>query len=171
MMKVNVLSGGLATPNGRAFLYPILRFRDALKDVGIDANVYFEASPTVAECDLLAIDSKYYRPKWPGGASVVLDELAGLRSRAGKVFWFDNSDSTGALQTSVLPEVDAYCKAQLLKDRSRYFTRWYGGRIFTDYYHRKHGIDDSTPGWSIPISSTSELAKLRTSWNPGLYDH
>ena len=81
------------------------------------------------------------------------------------VLYFDISDSTGWLQSQVLPFVSRYYKSQLLRDRKWYFRPMYGNRIFADYYNKEFGIVDDNPvkqhkvtaGYHIPVYPSVEL--------------
>lgn len=170
-LVVNVLAGGFGTPNGRAFVFPLLRFRRELLDAGIAVNVHFHAGAKLTDCDLLAIDSKYYRSLWRSEAARILEHVQRFREEVRRLYWFDNADSTGSLQARVIPFVDAYCKGHLLTDRGKYVESWYGGRIYTDYYHKKHGVTDSNPVFSIPLRDDTERRKLRLSWNAAYWNH
>ena len=168
MTDVHILSPGFATSNSGAFLFPIIRYRTSLESIGVRCRVFESITPNLTECDVLIIDSKHYRNAWSDGEDVVLDELSDLHDKANRLFWFDTTDGTGTLQTAVLPIVDRYYKGQLVKDRSTYLRALYGMRIYTDYYHRKYGVEDDPPANSNPVQSNEELKKLALSWNFGL---
>ncbi|MFC2053452.1 glycosyltransferase [Chloroflexota bacterium] len=70
-----------------------------------------------------------------------------------------------------MPYIDLYAKCDLLRDRSLYTKKFYGERIFTDYYHQSRGIiDNVSPSFRQPIKP-EELPKLALSWNLGLGDY
>ena len=172
MTLVHILTRGFDTPNGRAFLFPILYHQHALLDLGIRCRVFFGVEDGLTDCDALFVDGKFYRSLWASDRSdVILEQLDGFRSRAGKLVYFDTTDSTGNLQTEVLPYVDRYYKGQLLKDRSLYRDTWYGARIYTDYYHRVYGVEDDEQRYSKPVPSDADLNKLGVSWSVALADY
>lgn len=171
MISVHILTEGFRTMNSRALLYPMLRYRAALKDRGITVTVFHELGEGLRDCKVLIIDSKFYKNDWGDGPELVLDELARFTDDVDSFLWFDTTDSTGTLQTRVLPYVDGYYKNQVLRDRDAYSRPMYGERPFTDYYHREYGIDDHDPVRHRPIEDNRELDKLRISWNFGLADY
>ncbi|MBI2069092.1 MAG: glycosyltransferase family 1 protein [Elusimicrobia bacterium] len=167
-MLIHILTPGFTTPNSQGFLLPLLRHRDALKEAGVKLRVYRQAQADAADCDVLMIDSKFYRPWLRTNLERVVEQLSQLRKGAQRIFWFDTSDSAGTLQTGVLPYVDRYFKGQLLKDRSLYQQALYGGRLFTHYLHHELNVHDESPTYLNPILSKDDLSKLSLSWNYGL---
>ena len=91
------------------------------------------------------------------------------RIRAKRLFWFDRRDSAGTAQFDVLPFVDRYFKMQLYRDRSLYQQPLYGGRLYTDWYHRRFNIQDVVPYEDVNVSDPGLLDKLAVSWNLGGY--
>ncbi len=169
--QVHILTPGFTSPNGVAFLFPLYVHRSRLSDLGIRFRCFTRHAPQVADCDALIIDSRFYLHRWARDERAALDEIAGYAERVGVVLYVDPSDSTGWLQSQVLPFVTRYCKPQLLKDRAAYLHPHYGDRIYADYYHRAFGVEDDEPVASRPVASADELAKLRVSWHSGLADH
>ena len=106
MLRINILTRGFATPNGRAFLFPLVVHQRALRDAGLDIRfVGLPAPDNLADCDLLFIESRVFSPRWAAeGDARVLEDLATLSSQV-PIAWFDISDSTGWLQSQVLPLV------------------------------------------------------------------
>lgn len=170
MRRVHVLSPGFDTPNGRAFLFPLVVWRDALADGGIQLRVFRALSAAATACDVLIVDSKFHRARWSSETEAVLDEFRGFAAKC-RVIYCDTTDSSGWLQPALLPIVHGYAKAQLLKDRAGYLHPMYAQRPFTDYYHREFKINDSQPEWSAPVTDRRHLSKLTLSWNSGLADY
>lgn len=160
---VNVLTPGFVSLNGKAFLYPLLRNRERLRDREVELRLFRRLDSALYDCDVLAIDSKYYRYRWHQEEDV-LAEFSRFQERAGAVLFFDTGDSTGLLVTQVLPYVRGYFKNQLCKDRSLYKKPMYGGRIYTDYYHHRCSVTDEREILSKPVSD-EHLSKLNVSWN------
>ncbi len=172
MLRINILTRGFATPNGRAFLFPLVVHQRALRDAGLDIRfVGLPAPDNLADCDLLFIESRVFSPRWAAeGDARVLEDLAMLSSQV-PVAWFDISDSTGWLQSQVLPLVRLYCKAQLLADRTAYTKAHYGNRTWADFYHREDGVHDDDPAEPRIVENRQLLDRLRVSWNSGLADY
>ena len=171
MLNVHILTPGFASPNGRAFLFPLHVHRRRLADQGVEFRCFMYAGSKIAECDVLIIDSRFYSKRWAHDEQAALDELAAFARRIKSVLYFDISDSTGWLQAQVLPFVTRYYKAQLLKDRNAYRKPHYGNRIYADTYHKKFGVTDNEPVTSRIAGSAQDLDKLRVSWNSGLADY
>ena len=172
MLRVHLLTRGFATPNGRAFLFPLVVYRRALAQAGLDIRVLNDPKDVRAtDCDLLFVESRVFSPRWAAeGDERVLADIAELADHAPLV-WFDISDSTGWLQSQVLPLVRLYCKSQLLADRSEYTRPHYGNRIWADHYHRTDGVTDDEPAEPRIVNDPALLDRLRVSWNSGLADY
>src|SRR5690606_18977257 len=84
-------------------------------------------------------------------------DLERFRERASRLVWADTSESTALMDPWVLPYVDAYWKGQALKDRLLYLRPMYGGRYYTDYYHRYMGVEDASPRFSEPVEDVLQL--------------
>ena len=86
----------------------------------------------------------------------------------GNVIWMDDSDSTSVTHFEVLPYVEKYLKKQLFKDKSLYRKDYYGGRIFSDYYHEHFNVNDvDVFQQHYPLEKEYE-EKVDLSWNIGL---
>lgn len=169
--RVHALSPGFETPNGSAFLFPLVVWGDALRDARIDLRFFSAASASLGDCDVLVVDSKFHRDRWKFGAEPVVAEFAALKRRGPRLVYFDTTDSTGCLQTELLPVVDVYCKNQILRDRQEYLRPHYGQRIYADYYHRTDGVEDASPLYSTAVEDAGHLSKLRVGWNSGLANY
>jgi hypothetical protein len=172
VLRIHLLTRGFATPNGRAFLFPLVVHRQALADAGLEIRIIADPKDArTKDCDLLFVESRVFSPRWSAeGDARVLTDIAELADHAPLV-WFDISDSTGWLQSQVLPLVRLYCKSQLLADRSEYTRPHYGNRICADYYHRTKGITDDDPAEARIVVDPALLDRLRVSWNSGLADY
>jgi hypothetical protein len=168
--RVHVLSRGFETPNGRAFLFPLIVWKYALRDHGIDLRIFGQLSNALTDCDTLLVDSKFYRDRWATDTDAIIEEFTILARRC-RVVYCDTADSSGWMQTELLPIVHLYAKAQLLKDRTMYMRPMYGHRPYTDFYHRNFGTEDSSPECSLAVRDPALLCKLRLSWNSGLADY
>lgn len=168
MTEIHILTAGLRTANSRALLHPLLRYDSALASRGIEFDIYRERGPGLTDCNILALESKFYKDAWTPDPEAVLDDLSRLGEKVDTLVWFDTTDSTGTLQTEVLPYVDGYYKGQLHTDREVYQQPLYGKRPFTDFYHETAGIEDDSPTYLTPVENTSDLEKLGVSWNFGL---
>ena len=169
-MRLHILTPGFTTPNGRAFLFPLLVHSRALADSGIEVRLFANDEPELTECDRLLVDRKAHEHLWPVAESRLLDDFARWADRVPTIFC-DTSDSAGWLHVKLLPIVHAYAKGQMARDRSSYLAPQYGYRAFADHYHRTLGVTDTHPEWSNPVPDPGLLPKLRVSWNAGLADY
>lgn len=169
--RVHVLTAGFGSPNGRAFLMPLILHERALRDAGIPISFFYAHSPGLTDCDVLVVDSKYHSPRWATESDAVMEEFQAFREQVRCVIFVDILDSAGWDHARPLPLVTLYCKAQLLRDRERYLKPMYGYRIFSDYYHREHDIADQEPVWSEPVADPADLEKMTVSWNSALADY
>lgn len=170
MMRIEILTEGFQTPNGRAFLFPLVVFRRALAEHGIVCSLR-RHEDKVQDADIVVIESKYLRDRWAKGSDGIFEEVARLRRRARTIVYADTGDSAGWLQSRILPHVDVYWKGLLLRDRNRYLQPMYGHRLYADHYHRRYDVADAKPEWSLPVANACHLGRLRTAWNSGLADY
>lgn len=101
---------------------------------------------------------------------VDLELLKRLRERYRTIFFFNGNAGGGILRPEVLPYVDYFFNKSLFKDRSLYARRLYGDELYTDYYHREHGVVDPEPRERQAISDPALYDKLKISWNIGIGD-
>ena len=172
MYKINILTKGFISPNACAFLFPIIVNKRRLIDLGISYSIFQDISERIYDCDVLILDSRYFSRLWNiYGDDQILKRIEELKNKINAVLFFDISDSTGWIQSQVLPYVTAYYKSQLLKDKNLYLDNHYGNRIYTDYYHKKFNINDETPAINRKIENKDDLNKLNISWNSGLANY
>lgn len=171
MIRVHVLTEGFVSPNGRAFLFPLIVHRRALREAGVHLGFFVALCEALYDCDVLLIDSKFHKSRWIPDKEGILDEFLLFKKLVDRVCYFDTTDSTGQIQTELLPIVDSYYKNQILRDRTLYLRPMYGHRIYADYYHRSRGVADAEPEYSTPVDDPALLHKLAVSWNSGLADY
>lgn len=167
MINVNILTSGMGRGKGRAFILPILRHQEKLSQTGINCHLFKKVQKKLTDCDVLIIeDIALIDDK---NDSDVREKIQELSEKTNCLLWFDTTDSTGTIQTSVVPYVDGYYKKQLLSDREKYLQPLYTHRPFTDYYHSNFNIKDTYTDYTeedlIQIKSDSDLQKLGVFWN------
>ena len=168
-MRIHLVSAGFRTANGQGFLAPILRLRRRLRDEGCDVGILPAYDDGAANCDVLGFDSAVLRSGWSdGSAERTLERAARANPR---LAFFDIQDSTGTLNTTALDYAAVYFKNQLLRERAKYAEAHYGGRLYTDFYHRNFGVLDSEPLRTAPVADAAKRAKLRVSWNSGFAEY
>ncbi len=166
-MLITVVSGPLKFFNTRSLLFPLVKHHRELAEAGFRFHVVSEIPQDIRECELLILDSKGFRELWNDQTQTALDKITSLSRRANSTIWFNTGDSSTGIQRQVIDVVDRYYKNQLLRDRSAYKKRFYGGRVYTHYYSKKNMVSDSSVLWSEGLSDT-QIKKLRVSWNLGM---
>lgn len=168
---VHILTAGFTSPNGRAFLFPLVAHQEYLRKMGIRWRLFTREEPALCDCDVLIVESKYFSPRWRYESAEVLESFDRFRASGAKLYYFQIGDSSTWDHARVLQYVDGYFANQLLKDRARYLRPFYGSRVYTDYYHEKFGVEDDKPVYSEPICDVGQLQKLGVGWNSGLADY
>lgn len=170
-MRINVLTAGFTTSNGSAFLFPLVIHKQNLKEANLHIRFVNISSDAITDCDVLCIESKTFLQDWPIHPNYVLDKLKLFRDSGTRILYFDTTDSSGTIQSAVLPHVEKYFKSQLLIDKARYAEQIYGGRIWAEYYKNTVGIDvEVGDAVDTPVPA-DEVHKLGVSWNSGLADY
>lgn len=170
-MQVHILTEPLVTQNTRAFMMPILQNERRLRARGIRVKCFYEVSHSLCECDVLALNNRWWGNHWPSQRQRALDLIAGFAERVPLVLYFDRSSTPGSFEPEVMPHVARYYKTILFKDRSLYLKSLYCSRLFSDYYHKNFGVEDAESIYSSPLLDSSHLDKLRLSWNAALADY
>lgn len=162
------------TDNSKYILFPLKLYQQQLKKkFGIHVKIIhcsFE-SKRITQCDQLWINSKVLRSYWGNKSKSAESILESLNKRTRRLVYIDTTDSSGTLQTGALPFVHKYLKSYILKDPDIYKNTLYGGRIFTDYYHKKYHITDEQSKdapVNAPVLDSAHLKKLELFWNPVL---
>ena len=169
-MIVNVLTPGLTSPNGVAFLFPLKVFRKRFRESGIEINFFNKIEPKILNSDIILIDSKYHRTLWAENQKKIVDDLLYLRKNS-KLIYCDTTDSAGILQSEVLDYVDVYAKSQIYQDLQIYCKPIYAGRLVSDFYHKNFGAIDNTPNETLAVTDKEKLNKICVSWNSGMANY
>jgi hypothetical protein len=169
--RINILTPPLEDQNVRAFLAPLLANRGLLSDAGFDLRLYRQIDAELTDCDILVLNSSYWRGPWAQHRTKAVDLITELVERAPLTLFFDRASTSGTITAAILPLVKRYYKTSLLRDRSLYLRPLYGLRQFTDYYHHNDGVVDREPNWSDPIEEPNMLHKLRLSWSTALANY
>jgi hypothetical protein len=157
-------------------IYPILVNKKELERNGIKLEFHDKLSEKLFDCDILVllskpiftlIDEKKYIFDKNG---LMISFLRKAREKVRNIIWMDTADSTSSTHFELLPYVDKYLKKQLFKDRCIYEKQFYGGRIFTDFYHHNYDISDSETYSEISKLLPDFNDKIGLSWNIGLGD-
>lgn len=152
-----------------ASVFPLLYHRRAIKRRGIDIRFLPSLDVTnlreLRGYDYVFLSNRLY------GTQFGLEQVRALSTLGNKLYWFDETASTGTTNFEVLPFVDAYLKRQLLRDTALYSQSWYRRRIFTDYYHRLFGVSDTDPQYTEAALSDEHAHKLGVYWNLAYKDY
>ncbi len=170
MTRINILAAKKAEQS-LIWMTPLWINRGVLRDMGLTFRVMHDGDDALYDADCVFFDNRVYR-EWGRRSQdqKAFDLLERLKGRVGKVFWFDTTDGTGTTQFQFLPHVDCYLKTQVLRDKRAYTRPYYGGRIYTDYYHSALGVEDSDETYRPTPAKESDLGKIQLAWNDSLGD-
>jgi hypothetical protein len=155
---------------------PIRKNKRRLEDFGYKIRFFNKLSNEAISCDILSLVSKTLLPIFSENRPVldssgpVVSFLKNARESANKIIWFDSSDSTGVTHFELLPYLDLYLKKQLFTDKSLYKKPFYGGRIFSEFYHKKFNVEDTLLFTQFFPLEHKDFAKVQLSWNIGMGD-
>jgi len=117
--------------------------------------------------DLLIIIRKYHDGKTPD--ILIAEELSKLRRNFSRIIYFDDSAASSVVLFSVFPYVDRYWKRSCLNNHNLYKNAYYGGHLYSQYYHDHYDIDDYNEYFLNPVLTDDEcLDKLQIAWNIGI---
>lgn len=169
MIIVNILTKGFDSPNGLAFLFPIILFKSELK-YKFKIKIYTTINKQIENCDFLLIESKYFRSKWQSSQNQILKQFRDWKEKQIKVIFCDTTDSASWLKSDIIEHVYKYAKGQLLNDKNLYLKPIYANRVYAEYYHNRKKVSDKNIELSTPINKGS-IKKLCLSWNSGLSNY
>ena len=179
-MKINILTNGYLSPNSRGWLFPIIKNRSRLKDLGVEVSFYFKYSERIKSCDVVIVESKFVLKNWSIDKSKIFDLLKKLKTNKNKVFYFELNDSTFCWALEALPYVDKLLKPFIFKDKSNYCRPIEGHTIISDYYYKNKIINSYKPisnknSSYMPTFVKKEdlhyLNKIQVGFNAAFADH
>jgi hypothetical protein len=153
-----------------AFVFPLVSNAGRLQDIGISLRFFDNIDKALPDCDYLIVESKFTKSWWTQKEKL-FEALTRLKTATNKVLFFDLGDGTASWCLGVLPYVDGFYKSYLFKDRNRYLESFYGGRIWTDYYHRRFQIDDAVENRPPPATDAALLEKIHLGYCAGLSNY
>lgn len=149
--------------------WSILRyFQRRLTSDGFEIKYFTSPTEKFFDADHIFLSSRYGQFSGSEGKAIEArgSFLKDHRLRSKNVCWFDLRDSAGTGEFDVLPFVSHYVKKQIYSDVSNYGRKLLGGRLYTDYYIRNYGAQDSID-YSQYTPSEEEASKIRIGWNIG----
>ena len=167
--KLFILSDGNSGNTG-PFEGPFHQFRNFLKDSSISVS-FKSYGDNLEEGDCYLVNSKFFRkkyPLWDDKAVTHIREFLDLLHRfTNNVVWFDTSDSCSSNQFAIIDNVNMFCKNQIYVEKEMYLKNFYGGRIYTDFYHRRYGVCDEQISFNHNecVPKENDLDKIVVSWN------
>ena len=152
-----------------ASVFPLFYYRGALRRHGIVIRFLKSCDLTnprdYSTFDYVFLSNRLYKKQFS------LEQVQRLSTLGNKIYWFDETDSTGTTNFEVLPYVHKYLKRQLLRDTAKYSELWYRRRIYSDYYHRRFGITDADPHYTETALNPEYNHKLDVYWNLAYTDY
>jgi hypothetical protein len=116
--------------------------------------------------DLLILVRRYHDGKRSN--QKIKMELLALKKNFKKVIYFDDSAATSVIQFNMFDFVDEYWKRSIFKNLDCYKEQYYGGHLFSNYYHNKYSINDENESFFNETSNGADLTKLKVAWNIGI---
>lgn len=169
-MKISILTSPEISSNTLALLFPILKIENILRKKKIFINIESKINIDLLKSDLVIIDSKFHKNLWEINCNKIFEELKILKDSVGRIFYYDTTDSTGCIQKEIFPYIDKYLKSQILLKSSLYKNRYYGQRIFSDYYHKNFNVVDQKAIYSTSLTD-SEIKKIDLGWNSSICNY
>ena len=116
--------------------------------------------------DLLILVRRYHDGK--KSDEHIKKELSVLKKNFTKVIYFDDSAATSVILFNIFEYIDEYWKRSIFKNLELYEKKFYGGHLFSNYYHTKYNIDDGNESFLNQVSYGADLKKLKVAWNIGI---
>ena len=143
-------------------LYPFLRHPGIYRNVEYSNNLDYVLNSCNA--DILVLT----RFRKQGAVAYTEDTYLNFKDRFQKLVYIDDTASGDSLNNKALRHADLYFKKQIASDRSSYLKPAYGRRAFSDYYHKRYGLDDLEGEEIREAVDEKYLSKLRLLWNLGI---
>ena len=116
--------------------------------------------------DLLILVRKYHHIS-PNFERIV-GELSALRRNFSKIIYFDDAAAVSNILFPILDYVDQYWVRGLLVEKKLYSKSFYGGHLFSDYYHNLYNILDDAPYFQPAPVKPEFDSKIKVAWNLGI---
>jgi hypothetical protein len=141
------------------------------KDQGLNINFFTKDDDCILDCDVLILSSRFfYNNNFTN--KYIIKTLERFNKKNSNIIWFDLRDSAGTTQFEIMPYIKLYVKNQVYKDFSKYKINLYGGRMYSEFYHNEHKIND-TKLYKMQSLQKKDYKKLIIGWNLGVirYDY
>jgi hypothetical protein len=110
---------------------------------------------------------------WGYSAGEIISGLAEIDRTGSRpsIVFLDQTDQSSSAMLDLLPHVDLFLKAQVLRNREDYSSPQNSGYIFTDFLANELGYD--LDGWTASTSAADSmhLGKLQRGWNLAVTGH
>ena len=166
MKKISILINKEAQNLGLYYGYWnwFLYFKKELLALDLEVKFYSKLSRSCLKADFIFLNSRSFKSNNDYIDILSLKKIYEINSN---IYWFDMRDSAGTTQFEVLPYVKKYIKKQLYIDRSLYYKNLYGGRYYTDFYHKKFNIEDKQVYKQTKLENKFKK-KIILGWNIGV---
>lgn len=166
-MKINFLVGNLDYFNSYAFIYPIY---NSLKILSLKNRIDISYKENDNNYDLIFIDSKYfYKSFLDNNFEKISRTLDKIKKKCKKLIYCDNEASL-FINRKIYKHIDYYLKSKLPTDKNYYSKKYYGLRVYTDFYNKNFKVTDQKENYS-DILDGLELNKNILGWNNGICDY
>ena len=166
-MKINFLVGNLDYFNSYAFIYPIYKSLNIMSEQH-EIKISYEENDE--NYDLIFVDSKYfYKFFLKNNFEEVSNTLINIKKKCKKLIYCDNEASL-FINRNIYKHIDFYLKSKLPSDKNYYLQKYYGLRVYTDFYNKNFNITDKNENYSYILDET-QLSKNILGWNNGICDY
>ena len=172
-MRVNILTKGFLSPTTRGWLYPVVKNKLRLSELGINLSFYLKKSKEIKYCDIVIVESKFVREYWGKNKDLIFEFLNDLKTRDNKIFFYDLGDSTYSWVLEVLPYVDKLLKPFIFKNKANYCKPLNGCNLISDYYYRNGYIKSDYERKPVYLKKQDQnlINKIQIGFNSTFANH
>ena len=140
------------------------KFKSSLLKKKIVVKFFKKVDLNFLDNDYIILNSRYFE-----NSKNLAEDIKFISEKNKNIIWWDMRDSAGTTQFEIMPYVKKYVKKQIYKDMNIYCNTLYGGRYYSDYYHRNFSINDKEKYSSVNLKK-EYFDKIVLAWNIGVSD-
>tara|TARA_Y100000590_G_scaffold287210_1_gene323328 strand:- start:47 stop:1147 length:1101 start_codon:yes stop_codon:yes gene_type:complete len=140
------------------------KYQNALNKKNIEINFYKKINDFFLKNDYIILNSRFFED-----SKDIVEDIKLIYEKNKNIIWWDMRDSAGTTQFEVMPYIKKYVKKQIYKDLNIYCYDMYGGRYYSDYYHKNFSVTDSE-NYKLTKLNEKYFNKIILAWNIGVSD-
>ena len=140
------------------------KFKSSLLKKKIVVKFFKKVDLNFLDNDYIILNSRYFE-----NSKNLAEDIKFISEKNKNIIWWDMRDSAGTTQFEIMPYVKKYVKKQIYKDMNIYCNTLYGGRYYSDYYHRNFSVNDKEKYSSVNLKK-EYFDKIVLAWNIGVSD-